>query len=173
MSKQLFADPEKCTGCNRCTYVCSATKTGSFAPNIARIKINNFPHRGFAVPSVCFQCPNAPCHKACPAGAITRNAEDVVVVDPHICIACGSCVNACPYGMIELGEQLTAAKCDLCGGDPACVKECFPGALVCVEKSPELLKLKGAQMKQRSVEGSPEEKRFRLGRAILDQVRGN
>jgi anaerobic carbon-monoxide dehydrogenase iron sulfur subunit len=172
MNKQLFADPEKCTGCNRCASVCSAMKTGSFAPSFARIKVNNFPHRGFAVPSVCFQCPNAPCHKACPSGAISRNEDDVVVVDSQKCIACGSCVKACPYGMIELGEQLTAAKCDHCGGDPACVKECFPGALVFTEKTPELMKLKGTQMKQRSTDGRSEEKRNRLGRAILKNMRG-
>ncbi len=31
MDKILFADPDKCTGCNRCTYVCSAVHTGQFA----------------------------------------------------------------------------------------------------------------------------------------------
>lgn len=73
--------------------------------------------------------------------------------------------------MIELGEQLVAAKCDHCDGDPACVKECFPGALVYTEKTPELMKLKGMQMKQRSSDGRSEEKRHRLGRAILKQLR--
>lgn len=167
MKKELFADPDKCTGCNRCSYVCSAMKTGAFAPASARIKINNFPHRGFSAPSLCFQCPGAPCHKACPSDAISRNVDDVVVVAAEKCTACGNCVAACPYGMIELAEAGVAAKCDHCGGDPACVKECFPGALVFAEKSQELLKLKGAQMKQRSVEGSPADKRCQLGKALL------
>jgi Fe-S-cluster-containing hydrogenase component 2 len=171
MSKQLFADPDKCSGCNRCSYVCSAMKTGRFEPTAARIKINNFPHKGFAVPSICFQCPGAPCHKACPADAIARNADDVVVVDAQKCTACGSCVAACPYGMIELAEGSTAAKCDYCGGDPACVKECFPKALVFEEKTPELIKLKGVQMKQRAVEGCPAVKRHQLGKALLSLSR--
>jgi Fe-S-cluster-containing hydrogenase component 2 len=147
-------------------------KAGRFAPAAARIKVSNFPHRGFAVPNICFQCPGAPCQKACPSGALSRNQVDAVVVDAKVCISCGNCVEACPYGMIELGEQLIAAKCDYCDGDPACVKECFPGALVFAEKTPELMKLKGAQMKQRSVEGSACEKRYKLGRAVLEQVRG-
>ncbi|MCK5916630.1 MAG: 4Fe-4S binding protein, partial [Deltaproteobacteria bacterium] len=45
MSKQLFVDPDKCTGCNRCAYVCSAVHTGAFAPTQARIKVNNFPYK--------------------------------------------------------------------------------------------------------------------------------
>lgn len=171
MSKQLFADPDKCSGCSRCSYVCSAMKTGRFEPSAARIKINNFPHKGFAVPSICFQCPGAPCHKACPADAISRNADDVVLVDAVKCTSCGSCVAACPYGMIELVEGSTAAKCDYCGGDPACVKECFPKALVFEEKTPELIKLKGSQMKQRATEGNSCEKRHQLGKAILELTR--
>lgn len=167
MSNLLFADPDKCTGCNRCTYACSAVHTGQFAPVHARIQINNYPHKGFSAPSICFQCPNASCHKACPADAISRNADDVVVVDPEKCISCSSCVEACPYGMIELREKGVAAKCDYCGGDPACVKECFPGALVFQEKTPELVKIKGTQMKQRSTEGSSAEKRCKLGKALL------
>lgn len=172
MTKILFADPDKCTGCNRCTYVCSAVKEDIFSPEKARLRINNFPHQGFSVPSICFQCPNAPCHKACQHDAITRNADDVVIVDADKCTGCGDCITACPYGLIELDASRHAVKCDYCGGDPACVKECYTGALVFQEKTPELVKLKGVQMKQRSVEGSPVEKRVRLGKAILTMTRG-
>jgi Fe-S-cluster-containing hydrogenase component 2 len=73
--------------------------------------------------------------------------------------------------MIELVGD-SAVKCDHCAGDPACVKECFPGALIYAEKTSELVKLKGAQMKQRSTEGSPAEKRNQLGRALLSISRG-
>jgi len=172
MKKELFADPDKCTGCNRCSYVCSAVKTGAFAPAQSRVKINNFPHQGFSAPSVCFQCPGAGCQKSCPVDAIYRDENDVVMVDSQKCTGCGECVAACPYGMIELDAGQTACKCDLCGGDPACVKECFPGAISFQEKAPELLKLKGAQMKQRTFEGTSAEKRQRLGEALLRLARG-
>lgn len=172
MTKNLYADPQKCTGCNRCSYVCSAVKTGVFMPGKARIQINNFSHRGFSVPSICFQCPSAPCHSACPTGAISRNENDVVVVDANLCISCGQCVAACPYGMIDFGEQGKSVKCDLCGGDPACVRECYPGALSFEEKNPELVRHKALQMKQRSSQGSPAEKRLALGQAILTLTRG-
>jgi Fe-S-cluster-containing dehydrogenase component len=73
--------------------------------------------------------------------------------------------------MIELEDNAVAVKCDTCGGDPACVKECFPGALVFQEKSTELVKLKGVQMKQRANQGSPEKKRTQLGKALLSLSR--
>ena len=46
-----------------------------------------------------------------------------------------------------------------------------PGHWFFQEKTPELIKLKGMQMKQRMTEGSPIEKRENLSRAILTQYR--
>lgn len=41
------------------------------------------------------------------------------------CIGLGSCVNACPFGAIEMGpEQLPVINYDLCTGCGACVKNC-------------------------------------------------
>jgi len=172
MSKELFADPDKCTGCNRCGYMCSANKTGAFAPSASRIKINNYPHRGYSVPSICFHCPGAACQMACPTGAISRSDENVVTVDATLCTSCGNCVTACPYGMVEVAPGGAARKCDYCGGDPACVKECYANALIFAEKTTELTRLKRLQMKQRSSEGRPEEKRIKLGNALVAMARG-
>lgn len=57
------------------------------------------------------------------------------------------------------------------GGDPACVKECEPGALVYPEAEKKVLKLRGVQMKQRIESGSPEEKRHQLGLNLLAEAR--
>ena len=40
---------------------------------------------------------------------------------------------ACPFGNIEVGSSGHAEKCDLCDGDPQCVKFCARGALHFVE----------------------------------------
>ena len=101
MEKHLLALPNRCTGCNRCTYVCAAVKEGMFMPSKARLKINNFPLQGYSVPSVCFQCPKPDCLEACPEEAIFKNERGVVVVNAPMCNGCGDCVTACPYGMIE------------------------------------------------------------------------
>ncbi len=172
MEKHIFANPELCTGCNRCVYVCSAVKEGMFQPSKARIHINNFPLRGYSVPSVCFQCPKPDCMKACPEEAITKNDDGVVLVNAEKCNGCGDCVDACTYGMIEMGAGDIAVKCDYCGGDPACVKECEPGAIVFVEGDKELRKSNGLQMKQRIETGSPAEKRHQLGANLMALARG-
>lgn len=171
MGNRLYAIPELCTGCNRCVYVCSAIKEGEFIPSKSRIHINNFSFRGYSVPSICFQCSKPDCLEACPEEAIYKDENGVVLVDRKKCNGCGECITACPYGMIEQDDEKLAFKCDYCGGDPACVKECEPGALVYPEVEKKVLKLRGVQMKQRIESGSPEEKRHQLGLNLLAEAR--
>jgi len=48
-----------------------------------------------------------------------------VLVDKEKCTSCGLCIEACP-GQIPLlhpGDK-KAVICDLCGGDPQCVRAC-------------------------------------------------
>jgi len=73
--------------------------------------------------------------------------------------------------MIQLNGNNHAYKCDLCGGDPSCAKECPFGALLFQEPDKELRKIKGLQMKQRIQSGTPEEKRRQLGLNISKQAR--
>jgi carbon-monoxide dehydrogenase iron sulfur subunit len=167
MEKHLLVIPNRCTGCNRCTYACSAAKEGMFMPSKARLKINNFPLQGYSVPSVCFQCPKPDCLEACPEKAIFKNERGVVVVDAGKCDGCGDCVSACLYGMIEQYGSGQAFKCDLCGGSPACVAECQYGALLFTAPDSIARKLRGLQMKQRTTQGAPEAKRHALALNIL------
>jgi carbon-monoxide dehydrogenase iron sulfur subunit len=169
MEKLLYAIPDLCTGCNRCTYVCSAVKEGKFYPTKSRIHINNFTLNGYSVPSVCFQCPKPDCLEACPEEAIYKDANEVVLVDREKCNGCGDCIAACPYGMIEQDAEELAYKCDYCGGDPACVKECAPGAIVFQAEDKQLRKLRGLQMKQRTESPRPDEKRHQLGLNLMSK----
>ena len=126
----LKVDPEKCTECGRCTTVCSLTKTGRIQPLSARIHIER---RWPEVPaiSVCrFEdCEGHPCIESCPFDAISSKGG-IVLIDDEKCRGCTKCVEACPYGAIHMEKELKlAVKCDLCGGDPACVPECVTGAL--------------------------------------------
>lgn len=51
-------------------------------------------------------------------------------VRPDRCITCRACVGACPFGnMLWDAAARLAAKCDLCGGRPQCVKYCPTGAI--------------------------------------------
>ena len=168
MEKHLMAIPNRCTGCNRCVYACSAVKEGMFMPSKARIHVSNFAHQGYSVPNICFQCPKAACMEACPTEAIIRSERGVVVVDAKKCDGCGKCVSACPYGMIEQYASGKAYKCDLCGGDPVCVAECHYGALVFKAADKLSLKCRKEQMKQRIAKGSSEEKRHALAEKVME-----
>jgi Fe-S-cluster-containing hydrogenase component 2 len=70
--------------------------------------------------------------KSCPAGAIQRDEKTGVVHVIHSkCTACEWCTKTCPIkGAIKIVSILGKAfKCDVCGGDPACVKHCPTGAI--------------------------------------------
>ena len=87
---------------------------------------------------VCKHCANAPCHEACPTGAIIRTEFDTVYVQQDICNGCGYCAVACPFGVIARDEKgdHTAHKCTLCydrlkdGMQPACAKACPTHSIV-------------------------------------------
>lgn len=72
-------------------------------------------------------CAGHPCIGACPVTAIGV-ADGIVRIDAEICIGCGACVAVCPFGAIRMDDG-KAQKCDFCGGDPACVKECVTAAI--------------------------------------------
>jgi Fe-S-cluster-containing hydrogenase component 2 len=102
-------------------------------PGPTRIRAYMFTE-GKHVPLTCMQCEEAACVTVCPVAALARNAKTgaIEVVDGR-CIGCRACVAACPFGAIAMLERDVAYKCDLCGGDPACVRFCPTKALEYVE----------------------------------------
>lgn len=119
---------EGCTGCKICSLACAYAHDGAFSLKGGRIWIvKEEPATDF--PVVCHQCVKAPCLEICPVGAITRE-NGVILVNEDMCIGCGACVEACPFGEITIHPSKNVAiKCDLCGGDPECVKQCPAGVL--------------------------------------------
>jgi carbon-monoxide dehydrogenase iron sulfur subunit len=130
----IAIDIGKCTGCGTCELMCSFHHHGEFNPRKARIRKTVFLHEELAVPVVCSQCEEAWCERICPAGALARTIEPtsgapLVNLDEQRCVGCRMCMLACPFGNIEVGSTGRAEKCDLCDGDPECVKFCARGAL--------------------------------------------
>lgn len=46
------------------------------------------------------------------------------VVNEEECTGCGACVDACPAGVLELGDTAVVANPDECAECEACVEEC-------------------------------------------------
>jgi Fe-S-cluster-containing dehydrogenase component len=91
------------------------------------------------VPINCMRCEEPACEMACPKGATYRNySTGAMEVDPNRCIGCLSCVFACPFGATFVDQENgRVLKCDLCDGDPTCVKVCPTQAITCEEISKE------------------------------------
>ncbi|MBI5603762.1 MAG: 4Fe-4S binding protein [Deltaproteobacteria bacterium] len=100
-----------CMGCHACEVACKQEHALGVGPRLVRVieKGCDF------FPIYCHHCANAPCKEACPAGAIIRNPQGVVLIDSELCIGCQACVEACPFGAMQFEEEKgLAMKCDLC-----------------------------------------------------------
>jgi len=63
--------------------------------------------------------------------AIKRDEETgAMLIDYDLCVGCRLCLMLCPFGGINFdAKNRKVLKCDLCGGEPVCVKFCEPEAL--------------------------------------------
>lgn len=161
----LVIDLDVCVGCHACVVSCKEWNTGGYGsalsdqdPYGADVsgawlnRVHTFevaPEGGEIVgeagdarivhfPKSCLHFEDAPCVTVCPTGASYKRAEDgIVLVDEDMCIGCGLCAWACPYGAREM--DLAAGvmkKCTLCidriynetfeevDRTPSCVRTC-------------------------------------------------
>ena len=165
----MVMDLRKCIGCRACTVACKAENNvslGRFRAVIQEQTFGTFPDtRKAFLPLMCNHCEGdekdgvPPCVKACPeypgkrmtyvtpegkkiryrGGATYKRPDGAILIDKELCIGCGKCIDACPYGVrsfdpfVKAGkdpEKQAADKCDLCvhrvdnGLEPACVNTC-------------------------------------------------
>jgi Fe-S-cluster-containing hydrogenase component 2 len=129
----IFRDYIKCTGCRTCEIACSLRHEGWMWPEASRIRVFMlFP--GVEVPHLCSQCDDYPCVKSCPVEALSVDQKtSAVIVDREKCISCGACIKACPgeVPFLHPGDN-KATICDLCNGDPECVKLCQEAGYGCL-----------------------------------------
>lgn len=127
--RRVLIDLDRCIECRSCSAACYYGHR-----QIAGVEYGEAPQA--TLPAVCRHCDDPPCVAACPFDALTREEDGAVTRSLVYCRGCGSCVLACPFGVLD--SDLTrdqAAKCDLCidrvreGGEPRCVSACSTGAL--------------------------------------------
>ena len=135
MSKMVFVDHAKCTVCRLCEIACSLNKNGVVNPTRSRINVIKWEAVCAETPMLCRQCESAPCMAVCPVKAIVHEEDpDRVTVDYDLCIGCKLCVMVCPFGAMGFDTvEKKVIKCDLCDGDPACVRFCETKALQYVD----------------------------------------
>ena len=153
----LVIDLDTCVGCHACVVNCKEWNTSghpaplsdqnAYGANPSGAWLNRV--HGFEtgdgedgrtvyIPKSCLHCENAQCVTVCPTGASYKRDEDgIVLVDENMCIGCGLCAWACPYGARELdASEGVMKKCTLCVDRiyndnipqvervPACVSTC-------------------------------------------------
>jgi carbon-monoxide dehydrogenase iron sulfur subunit len=135
MPKILKIDYSKCHGCGICETVCKLNNSLNYNGSKAKIKSISIELEGWGLPKICMQCNDPACMAVCPNKAIYRDeALNRVMVDHDRCIGCRLCVMTCPFGAPQFdNDSGRIVKCDLCDGDPVCVRYCMYDALQYVE----------------------------------------
>ena len=154
MAKQyaFHFDASACNGCKACSIACKSKNElpvgitwrrvyeyggGGWVADIdnpSQLVPGNI--YAYAVSVACNHCQNPRCVEVCPASAMTKRDDGIVLIDADKCIGCRYCEWACPYGAPQFDERVgQMTKCNMCqdliaqGEKPYCVEACVMRAL--------------------------------------------
>lgn len=133
--KVLVFEPNKCIGCRLCEQWCSFSHFEVTNPSKARIHITRIHTTQIDIANYCHQCFSAPCIDSCKFDALNKDEKTgAIIVSEENCVGCRMCIHECPFAapsMYPNGKYVLI--CDLCGGDPECVKHCPEKAIQYLE----------------------------------------
>jgi anaerobic dimethyl sulfoxide reductase subunit B (iron-sulfur subunit) len=145
MTNQLgfYVDLNSCIGCKTCQIACKDKNNlpiGVLWRRVYEISGGAWVKRdlvwettafGYAVSLSCNHCEEPICLEVCPADAISKRPDGVVLIDDSRCLGCRYCQWVCPYGAPQFNEEMgRMTKCNFCsdyldeGKPPACVAAC-------------------------------------------------
>ena len=140
--RRLAVREDLCIGCRLCEIWCVVehSESGKIIDcynleqvrPLPRVRVEE--NKPLSFPMQCQQCEEPICVYSCPSGAMRRERDGVIRVDPNMCQGCWTCVLVCPFGAVRRGKAY-AVKCDLCPGReiPACVEHC-PNEAISIEE---------------------------------------
>jgi Fe-S-cluster-containing dehydrogenase component len=150
--KTFVVDIARCSGCFNCQLACkdehakndwlpyaaAQPLTGQFWCRVEEHVHGTIPKVKIHYESqLCRHCDDAACMNVCPAEAVYRREDGLVLIDPKRCTGCQQCVSACPFGMVYFNKETNIAqKCTGCAHlldaglkQPRCVEACPTDAL--------------------------------------------
>src|SRR3972149_5563444 len=123
---KFLVDAERCIECNGCVTACKNENEVPWGVNRRRVVTINDGVVGAekSISVACMHCSDAPCMAVCPVDCFYRTDDGVVLHDKDLCIGCGYCFYACPFGAPQFpqagafGLRGKMDKCTFCAGGP-------------------------------------------------------
>ena len=146
MQIAFYFDQTMCIGCGQCEIECQTEHHVDVSTRWRKVTTIEIGDVVANLSFACYHCAEPPCLQACQVGAITKMADNgIVLVDSDKCAAARRsldctgtpCRDVCPYGIPEFGtgDNAKMEKCDFCldelmrGEKPRCVVICPVNAL--------------------------------------------
>jgi formate dehydrogenase iron-sulfur subunit len=96
---KFLCDAERCIECNACVTACKNEHEVPWGINRRRVvTINDGKPGERSISVACMHCSDAPCMAVCPVDCFYETDEGVVLHSKDLCIGCGYCFYACPFG---------------------------------------------------------------------------
>jgi len=133
---KFLCDAERCIECNGCVTACKNEHEVPWGINRRRVVTINDGQEGAekSISVACMHCSDAPCMAVCPVDCFYKTDDGVVLHDKDLCIGCGYCFYACPFGAPQFpasnaktpggkssdwfGARGKMDKCTFCAGGP-------------------------------------------------------
>ena len=120
---KFLCDADRCIDCNACVTACKNENEVPWGINRRRVvTINDGKPGERSVSMACMHCTDAPCAAVCPVNCIYPTEDGVVLHSKDLCIGCGYCFYACPFGAPQypqvgnFGSRGKMDKCTYCAG---------------------------------------------------------
>ncbi|MUK49963.1 formate dehydrogenase FDH3 subunit beta [Aliivibrio fischeri] len=124
---KFLCDTKRCIECNGCVTACKNENDDALEWGIQRRRVvilNDGEPGETSISVACMHCTDAPCKAVCPADCFEHTEDGIVRHNKDLCIGCGYCLFACPFGAPQFPKQGAFAergkmdKCTFCAGGP-------------------------------------------------------